>query len=142
MLAMFEIAFGALVLTAAFAARLGYADTVLPLPIGVGAAAALALFGLILVLHGIYRVMLERRADDRYWLRTTGLMALMLALLFLFGFAIHGLVPLLNAFKVAGFPLGFYMAAQGALIAFVIMLFLFAARADAIDVQEGVAEDE
>ena len=33
------------------------------------------------------------------------------------------------------------MAAQGSLIAFVVMLFLFAKRQDSIDRQEGVAED-
>jgi putative solute:sodium symporter small subunit len=33
------------------------------------------------------------------------------------------------------------MAAQGSLIAFVVMLFLFARRQDAIDREEGVAED-
>jgi putative solute:sodium symporter small subunit len=33
------------------------------------------------------------------------------------------------------------MAAQGSLIAFVVMLFVFARRQDAIDREEGVAED-
>ena len=48
----------------------------------------------------------------------------------------------LNNFKFLGFPVGFYMAAQGSLIAFVVMLFLFASRQEAIDREEGVAEDE
>jgi putative solute:sodium symporter small subunit len=34
------------------------------------------------------------------------------------------------------------MAAQGSLIAFVVMLFVFAAAQDRIDREEGVAEDE
>jgi putative solute:sodium symporter small subunit len=33
------------------------------------------------------------------------------------------------------------MAAQGSLIAFVVMLFVFAKRQDTIDREEGVAED-
>jgi putative solute:sodium symporter small subunit len=47
----------------------------------------------------------------------------------------------LNTIKVLGFPLGFYMAAQGSLIVFVVMLFVFAKRQDTIDREEGVAED-
>ena len=41
-----------------------------------------------------------------------------------------------------GFPLGFYMAAQGSLIVFVVMLFLFARQQDKIDREHGVAEDD
>lgn len=142
MLAMIEIGFGIVVLAAGLAAGIGLAGRFVPLTIGMGGAGAIALLGLILIAHGIFCLMLRRRTDDRHWLRTTGLMWVMLTLLAFFGFAVHALAPLLDAFKVAGFPLGYYMAAQGAPIAFVIMLFLFAARADTIDVEEGVAEDE
>jgi putative solute:sodium symporter small subunit len=41
-----------------------------------------------------------------------------------------------------GFPLGFYMAAQGSLIVFVVMLFMFARQQDKIDREFGVAEDD
>ena len=43
---------------------------------------------------------------------------------------------------VLQFPLGFYMAAQGSLIAFVVMLFMFAKQQDKIDREFGFAEDE
>ncbi len=43
---------------------------------------------------------------------------------------------------ILGFPLGFYMAAQGSLIVFVVMLFVFARQQDKIDREFGVAEDE
>jgi putative solute:sodium symporter small subunit len=65
----------------------------------------------------------------------------MFALWVFFSFVIHFFVNQLNSIVFLGFPLGFYMAAQGSLIAFVIMLFLFAKRQDAIDREEGVAED-
>lgn len=58
----------------------------------------------------------------------------------IFSFVIHMFVNDLNQFKVLGFPIGFYMAAQGSLIAFVVMLFVFASRQDKIDREEGVAE--
>lgn len=79
--------------------------------------------------------------QDRYWQRTSTLMFTMLALWLFFGFIIHMFVVPLNAIKIAGFPLGFYMAAQGSLIAFVVMLFWFAKAQDKIDREEGVAEE-
>lgn len=80
-------------------------------------------------------------APDRYWSRTSALMWTMLILWAFFSFGIHFFVNSLNEIKLFGFPLGFYMAAQGSLIAFVVMLFLFASRQDSIDREEGVAED-
>lgn len=80
-------------------------------------------------------------APDKYWARTSTLMWIMFLLWVFFSFVIHFFVGPLNEFKFLGFPLGFYMAAQGSLIVFVVMLFLFAKRQDTIDREEGVAED-
>lgn len=79
---------------------------------------------------------------DSYWAKTSTLMYVMLGLWFFFSFAIHMFVVPLNKIVILGFPLGFYMAAQGSLIAFVAMLFWFAKAQDRIDVEEGVAEEE
>lgn len=75
-----------------------------------------------------------------HWRRTRGLMITCLVIWFVFSFLIHLFAPSLNGIVILGFPLGFYMAAQGSLIAFVIMLFVFARRQETIDRQEGVAE--
>ena len=85
--------------------------------------------------------MSQRGKDDRYWSRTSALMWTMLGLCILFGFVVHVFVHDLNQVRLLGFPLDFYMAAQGSLIAFVVLLFWFAKRQDAIDREEGVAED-
>ena len=85
---------------------------------------------------------MEKSSGDRHWSRTSGLMWLMLSLWVFFSFIIHMFVTPLNQVKFIGFPLGFYMAAQGSLIAFVAMLFWFAWRQDKIDREEGVAEEE
>jgi len=63
---------------------------------------------------------------------------------FFFGFIIHFFVTPLNAIHIPilGFPLGFYMAAQGSLIAFVVMLFMFAKQQDRIDRDHGFAEED
>ncbi len=76
-----------------------------------------------------------------YWNATKRLMLVMLALWVFFGFIVHMFVNGLNSIVILGFPLGYYMAAQGSLIAFVIMLFIFARRQNAIDEEHGVAED-
>jgi putative solute:sodium symporter small subunit len=85
--------------------------------------------------------MVERHTE-RYWTRTSRLMWIMFSLWLVFGFLVHFFVRELNSLTFAGFPLGFYMAAQGSLMAFVIMLFVFAWRQDVIDRQENMAEDE
>ncbi len=76
----------------------------------------------------------------RHWRRTSVLMWIMMVLWAFFSFFIHMFVNDLNTIKILGFPLGFYMAAQGSLFAFVVMLFIFAYRQDKIDRDEGVAE--
>ena len=77
-----------------------------------------------------------------HWGATRRLMAVMLALWALLAFAIHVPVARLNAIVLFGFPLGYWLAAQGALIAFVVLLFWFARRQDEIDHAHGFAEDE
>jgi len=77
----------------------------------------------------------------RYWNKTRSLMFFTLALWVFFGYVIHFFVGALNNIVILGFPLGFYMAGQGSLIAFVVMLFWFARRQNAIDEEHGVAED-
>ena len=47
----------------------------------------------------------------------------------------------LNTIVIAGFPLGVYFAAQGSLIAFVVLCFWNASAQDRIDEEFGVAED-
>jgi putative solute:sodium symporter small subunit len=80
--------------------------------------------------------------EEAHWDKTRGLMFTMLGLWVFFGYIVHFFVSALNNIVILGFPLGFYMAAQGSLIAFVIMLFWFARRQDSIDREFGFAEDD
>jgi putative solute:sodium symporter small subunit len=79
--------------------------------------------------------------EEAHWRKTTNLMFTHLGLWVFFGYIIHMFVVPLNKIVILGFPLGFYMAAQGSLIAFVAMLFVFARQQDKIDRDHGVAED-
>ena len=76
-----------------------------------------------------------------YWSRTSGLMWLLLAIWFVFSFGIHFFAPALNQIRILGFPMGYYMAAQGSLIVFVLMCFYNARAQNKIDEEFGVAED-
>lgn len=76
-----------------------------------------------------------------HWQRTKNLMIIHMVIWFFFSFVVHWIAPLLNKVSIFHFPLGFYMAAQGALIAFVVQLFIFTWQQEKIDRECGVAED-
>ena len=63
---------------------------------------------------------------------------------FFFGYIVHMFVKPLNKIiiPILNFPLGFYMAAQGSLIVFVVMLFMFARQQHKLDAEHGYAEDD
>ncbi|CAI8179799.1 MAG: Uncharacterised protein [Alphaproteobacteria bacterium] len=75
-----------------------------------------------------------------HWQRTRNLTFVTLAIWFFFSFFVHWFGAELNTVSFMGFPLGFYMAAQGSPIAFVILLFWSTRRQEAIDQECGVAE--
>lgn len=77
-----------------------------------------------------------------HWHRTRNLMWFALAIWLVFGYVIHFFAAQLNKIVFLGFPLGFYMAAQGSLIVFVVLIFWFSYRQNQIDEDAGMAEDE
>lgn len=77
-----------------------------------------------------------------HWNRTRRLMTIHMVIWFFFAFVVHWFASSLNSISFLGWPLGFYMAAQGSLIAFVVQLFVFAKQQDAIDRAAGVAEED
>ncbi len=86
----------------------------------------------------------DRAGEEAHWRKTTNLMLAHLGVWVFFGYIIHMFVVPLNkiVIPILDFPLGFYMAAQGSLIIFVVMLFLFARQQDKIDREFGVAEED
>tara|TARA_R110002012_G_scaffold60610_4_gene158631 strand:- start:54 stop:329 length:276 start_codon:yes stop_codon:yes gene_type:complete len=78
---------------------------------------------------------------EAHWQRTKGLTIKTLVVWFIFAFVVHWFAPQLNEFSILGFPLGFYMAGQGSLFAFVVIIFWFARTQNKIDEEFGVAED-
>ena len=78
---------------------------------------------------------------ESYWSRTSSLMWTILALWFFFGFVIHFFAPSLNRIQIIGFPLGYYMAAQGSLIAFVVLCVWNTKAQNKIDDEFGVSDE-
>jgi putative solute:sodium symporter small subunit len=64
-----------------------------------------------------------------------------MALWFFFSFVSPAFATQLNNVVIGGFPLGFYMAAQGSLISYVVLCFWNASSQNKIDQEFGVAED-
>ena len=78
---------------------------------------------------------------DAYWKKTSRLMWTIMVLWVFFSFVVHLFAVQLNTVTFLGFLLGFYMAAQGSLIAFVVLCFWNASAQNKIDHEFGVAED-
>ncbi|WP_025770595.1 DUF4212 domain-containing protein [Thioalkalivibrio sp. HK1] len=77
-----------------------------------------------------------------HWRRTRALMWVTLTIWFVFSFLVHWFASALNESSFLGFPLGFYMAAQGSLFIFVVLIFWFARAQDRIDRECGFAEED
>lgn len=78
----------------------------------------------------------------RHWEKTRNLTIIHLIIWFVFAYLVHWFASSLNSINFFGWPLGYYMSAQGSLAAFVIQLFIFNRQQHAIDVEFGVDEDD
>lgn len=84
---------------------------------------------------------LDTAQMQRYWTKTSTLMWTIFAMWIFFSFAAPLFAIQLNTIRFLGFPLGFYMAAQGSLIAFVVLCVWNAIAQNKIDEEFGVQED-
>ena len=77
---------------------------------------------------------------ERHWEKTKGLMMLTLAIWFVFSIVIFMFGEGLNNASFLGYPLAYYMCAQGSIVVFVVLIFWFANRQEKIDEEFGFAE--
>jgi len=77
-----------------------------------------------------------------YWKRTLNLTIVLLAIWFIVTFVMAYFAIGLSNIVIAGFPLSFYMAAQGSLIIYVVLIWYYARRMGQLDREYGVAEGE
>ena len=82
--------------------------------------------------------------EEAHWKETTNLMLVHLGIWFFFGYVVHMLVVPLNkiVIPILGFPLGFYMAAQGSLIIYVVIIWIYARYMNNLDRAFGVQEGD
>ena len=81
-------------------------------------------------------------AAKRHWSSTFWLTIVVLILWFIFSFGVHWYAKDLNTMTFMGFPLGYYLAVQGSLAVFVILIFVQNWIQDAIDSSAGFDSDE
>ena len=77
---------------------------------------------------------------ERHWEKTKGLMMLTLSIWFVFSIVIFMFGESLNNGSFLGYPLAYYMCAQGSIVIFVVLIFWFANRQEKIDEEFGFAE--
>lgn len=77
-----------------------------------------------------------------YWQRNLRLTGMLLMIWFLATFAVIWFARDLNEIVVAGFPLAFYMGAQGSLIIYLLVIWFYARRMNQLDQIHGVDEDK
>ena len=77
---------------------------------------------------------------EKHWEKTKGLMILTLVIWFIFGYLIFMFGSSLNSANFLGYPLAYYMCAQGSIVAFVVLIFWFANKQESIDEEFGFTE--
>ena len=83
----------------------------------------------------------ERQRQD-YWRYNVRLTTILLAIWFVVTYLVSGLwAGMLNNVTILGFPLGYYMAAQGSLAIFVIEIAVYAHLMNKKDLEYGIREE-
>jgi len=77
-----------------------------------------------------------------YWRKNLTITAILLLIWFVATFVEGWYARELNEITVLGFPLGFYMSAQGSLVIYVIIIWVYALYMNKLDRRYGVHEAE
>ena len=85
---------------------------------------------------------LTQRQKDEYWRYNVTLTTILLVIWFVVTYIISGVMAgWLNQYTILGFPLGYYMAAQGSLAIFVLEIAVYAWLMNSKDVEYGIREE-
>ncbi len=85
--------------------------------------------------------MSSKENREAYWKANLKLMGILLAIWFFVSFVCGILfVDELNTIQFAGFKLGFWMAQQGSMYVFLILIFVYAKKMNTLDKKFGVEE--
>jgi len=85
---------------------------------------------------------LTAEQKESYWKYNIRLTTILLVIWFVVTFLFGGLwAATLNETVILGFPLGYWVAAQGALAVYVIEILVYARLMNALDLKYGIHED-
>jgi putative solute:sodium symporter small subunit len=79
---------------------------------------------------------------EEYWRKNLVITAVLMLIWFIATFVVGWYARELNQVTILGFPLGFYMAAQGSLIIYVVLIWVYARYMNRLDIEYGVAEGD
>ncbi|WP_041381635.1 DUF4212 domain-containing protein [Spiribacter curvatus] len=83
----------------------------------------------------------QEQAAMAYWKENVRLLITLLIIWFAVSFGLGIiLAPLLNNIVIAGYPLGFWFAQQGAIYSFIVIIFVYVFRMNALDRKYDVDE--
>ena len=85
---------------------------------------------------------MDKQKLKDYWSYNVKLTAIIMVIWFVVTYVAIFFSPELNNIVIFGFPMGYYMGAQGSLIIFVILIFWYAFKMNAADKEYGVEEEE
>ncbi|OGB23387.1 MAG: hypothetical protein A3I66_01605 [Burkholderiales bacterium RIFCSPLOWO2_02_FULL_57_36] len=77
-----------------------------------------------------------------YWQKNLRVTGILLFIWFFVTFVLGYFARELASITILGFPFSFYMAAQGSLIIYVLIIFIYARYMNRLDVEYGVEEEE
>lgn len=77
-----------------------------------------------------------------YWRKNLNLTVVLIAIWFVATFVISFFARELQSINILGWPFPFYMAAQGSLVIYLVMIWFYARKMKALDEEFGVAEQE
>lgn len=78
---------------------------------------------------------------EAYWKKTRRLTFMLVACWLLVTFGLTWFARDINEMTILGFPLGFYMAAQGAPVVYLVIIWWYNRKMKKIDVEFGVEDD-
>jgi putative solute:sodium symporter small subunit len=85
---------------------------------------------------------LTEKQKEAYWRYNIKLTTILLVIWFVVTYLISGLwASWLNQYSILGFPMGYYMAAQGSLAIFVVEIAVYAYLMNRKDAEYGIREE-
>ncbi len=78
---------------------------------------------------------------EGYWKKTRQLTIVLLIIWLIVTFVLSWFAPWLNQWQFLGFPLGFYMAAQGSLFLYLLMIWIYNRRMRQLDDEFGINDE-